>query len=61
VMPTCVSWDWEGRGIIIGWGIAAVELWDVERGVATTKLLCDASGTASKEPKLIKILASQLK
>lgn len=45
VMPTCVSWDWEGRGIIVGWGNGSVELWDVERGAATMKLLCEASGT----------------
>ncbi len=39
VNPTCVNWDWEGRGVIIGWENGSVELWDVERGAATTKLL----------------------
>jgi WD40 repeat protein len=38
VNPTCVSWDWEGRGIIIGWENAAVELWDVEKGLPMVKL-----------------------
>ena len=43
--PTSVSWDWEGRGIIIGWGNASVELWDVDRGAATMKLIStDAAG-----------------
>jgi hypothetical protein len=37
--PTCVSWDWEGRGVIIGWENASVEMWDVERGTATMKLI----------------------
>ena len=54
VNPTCVSWDWEGRGIIIGWENAAVELWDVERGAATMKLLsADSSGESRFETKLI--------
>jgi WD40 repeat protein len=39
VNPTCVSWDWEGRGVIIGWENTALELWDVERGVPTMKLI----------------------
>jgi WD40 repeat protein len=34
--PTCVSWDWDGRGLIIGWQHSAVELWDVELGRAVT-------------------------
>jgi len=43
--PTCVSWDWEGRGVIIGWENASVEMWDVERGTATVKLMSnDAPG-----------------
>ena len=43
--PTCVSWDWEGRGVIIGWENASVEMWDVERGTATMKLISnDAPG-----------------
>jgi WD40 repeat protein len=45
VNPTCVTWDWEGRGIIIGWENASVELWDVERSAATMKLVSnDATG-----------------
>ena len=48
VNPTSVSWDWEGRGIIIGWENASVELWDVERGAPTMKLLStDAAGIPS--------------
>jgi len=38
VNPTCVTWDWDGGGIIIGWENALVELWDVEKGVPTLKL-----------------------
>jgi len=54
VNPTCVSWDWEGRGIIIGWENAAVELWDVERGTATTKLLStESSGIHSHPPRQV--------
>ena len=44
VNPTCVTWDWVGRGIVIGWDNAMVEMWDVERGVATTKMLSDGGG-----------------
>jgi WD40 repeat protein len=45
VNPTCVSWDWDGRGIIIGWENAAIEPWDVERGAPTMKLVSyDGSG-----------------
>jgi striatin 1/3/4 len=48
VNPTCVSWDWDGRGVIIGWENATVEMWDVEKCVATTKLLpSDSVGTIS--------------
>ena len=39
VNPTCVSWDWDGRGIIVGWENASVEVWDVEMGAATTKFI----------------------
>lgn len=46
IKPTYVSWDWEGRGIIVGWENAAVELWDVELGAATMKLVSnDSSGS----------------
>ena len=44
VNPTCVTWDWAGRGVIIGWENAMVEMWDVERGVATTKMVSDGGG-----------------
>lgn len=45
VNPTCVTWDWEGREIIIGWENASVELWDVEHGAALMKLVSnDATG-----------------
>jgi WD40 repeat protein len=46
--PTCVSWDWEGRGVIIGWENANVEIWDVEQGTATIKLMSnDTAGTCA--------------
>jgi len=38
VNPTCVTWDWDGQGIIVGWENGSVELWDVEKGVPTLKL-----------------------
>jgi WD40 repeat protein len=45
--PTCVSWDWEGRGVIIGWENANVEMWDVEQGTSTMKLIStDSAGTS---------------
>ena len=45
INPTCVSWDWEGRGVIIGWENASLELWDAERGAPTVKLISnDAHG-----------------
>jgi WD40 repeat protein len=44
VNPTCVTWDWAGRGILIGWENAMVEMWDVERGIATTKMMSDFGG-----------------
>src|SRR5271169_4109717 len=37
--PTCVGWNWDGRGVIIGWENAFVEVWDVEHGVPTMKLV----------------------
>jgi WD40 repeat protein len=43
--PTCVSWDWEGRGIIIGWEHSAVEIWDVEIGRAVTNFEPSEFGT----------------
>lgn len=44
VVPTCVSWDWEGRGVVIGWESGGVEMWDVERGVASVKMLLSSDG-----------------
>jgi WD40 repeat protein len=45
--PTCVSWDWEGRGVIIGWENSNVEMWDVERASSTMKLIStDTAGTS---------------
>ena len=62
VNPTSVSWDWEGRGIIIGWENASVELWDVEHGAATMKLLStDATGTLPYYFWLIQIPVNQHK
>ena len=43
VNPTCVSWDWEGRGVIIGWENASVEVWDVEYCAPTIKLISTES------------------
>jgi WD40 repeat protein len=43
VNPTCVSWSWDGRGIIVGWENANVELWDVEKGFASAKWISSES------------------
>lgn len=52
VTPTCVSWDWEGRGIIIGWENAVIEMWDIERGAAVSKLVAnETSGIITCYPK----------
>ena len=48
INPTCVDWDWDGRGVIIGWENAALELWDVEHGAATTTFVStDSTGWIS--------------
>jgi WD40 repeat protein len=61
VNPTCVSWDWDGRGVIIGWENAAIELWDVERGAASATFLSTDTNGLPSLAVLIQTLESQRK